>query len=90
MKDKIYVLLREFIYGLDTTEFGDDGQVITYKTKAEAQKSKADYIKDVNAAYKGGDMDSPYQKDIEIAEVEKVGNLFYNPTNNEYYKTIQR
>ena len=85
--NRIYVLLREFIYGLDTTEFGDDGKVITYDSRVEAEASLEEYVQDVNHAYEEGMMDSPYEKDVQVALVEKVGNLFYNSENGEYYRT---
>jgi len=64
-----FVMFRDFIYGLDVTEFGENEKVVLYDTRAEAEESLKEYITDVNVAYKTGDMDEPYQNDIEIREV---------------------
>lgn len=72
-----YVIKREFIYGWDFTEFEEaDSDVysnengeetpIIYDTKEEADKSLADYIKEVNYAFKIGNMDSPYDDDCKV------------------------
>lgn len=61
-------MVREFIYGWDYTEFGENEEVITYSTKEEAEKELQDYIDDVNEAYKNGDMIEPYSDDCKIVE----------------------
>jgi len=66
-----YVMKREYIYGWDFTEFGDNEKPIVYSTKEEADKQLAEYIEDVNDAFKRGDMDSPYEGDCKIFKLEK-------------------
>lgn len=39
---KGFVLLREFIYGLDFTEFGDDEEIIVHETAVEAYEEMLD------------------------------------------------
>lgn len=67
----MYKLQREFIYGWDDTEFDDNEEVITYDTPEEAQASLDDHIKDVNDAYAKGDMDSPYEDDMKVVEIDE-------------------
>ena len=71
MKEIYYAQIREFSYGLDWTEFGDDNgeEIIVYETKEQADADLREYIKDVNEAYKDGFMDEPYQDDIHIFPV---------------------
>lgn len=64
-----WVLLREYIYGFDVTEYDDDGIVILYDTEEEASKELDDYINDVNEAYKQGNMEFPYENDIKVEKV---------------------
>jgi hypothetical protein len=75
-----YAIKREFIYGWDFTEFEEaDSDVysnhngeetpIIYDTKEEADKSLADYIKEVNYAFEQGHMDSPYDDDCKVFKV---------------------
>ena len=68
MAKKKYCMAREFLYGWDYTEFDDNGNVITYSTKKEAEKELRDYINDVNEAHKNGDLSDPYSDDCKIVE----------------------
>ena len=69
-----YAMVREFIYGWDWSEFSDDEGVIPviYNTREEAQASLDEYIKDVNDAYKSGNLEREYadENDMAIAEVK--------------------
>jgi len=60
---------RDYVYGLDTTEFDDDLMVILYDTKEEAEESLRDYIDGVNHAHEIGDVYEPYQDDVSVREV---------------------
>lgn len=66
--DTKFVMFREFIYGLDVSEFCE-GWVVLYDTKEEAEESLKEYIDDTNDAYQNGDLEEPYQNDMEIREV---------------------
>lgn len=79
-------MFREFIYGLDVTEFDENEEVVLYDTEAAADQSLKEYINDVNVAYQKGDLDEPYQNDIEIREVEVYSIVGYL----EDVKTKQR
>jgi len=70
--EKKYALVREFIYGWDWSEFSDNGEPITYDNKGDAQASLDEYIKDVNDAYKAGNLEREYadENDMAIAEVK--------------------
>lgn len=66
-----YAIKREFIYGWDFTEFeegedGEVGEIVFYDTKEEADKSLAEYVDDINHAFKIGNMDSPYDDDCKV------------------------
>ena len=70
MSDNIkWVMFREFIYGLDVTEFDENEVVVLYDTEGEADQSLKEYINDVNVDYQEGNLDEPYQNDIEIRKV---------------------
>lgn len=75
-----YVIKREFIYGWDFTEFeeGEEGDIesilrepIIYDTKEEADKSLAEYVDDINHAFKIGNMDSPYDDDCKVFNLKE-------------------
>lgn len=86
----MYVMLREYIYGLDVTEFNEEGEAILYPDRKDADKSLRDYQRDVNLAFIAGDMDAPYDNDCEIAEVEFSNKqLLRNVDNGEYYSLRQ-
>lgn len=65
-----YAIKREFIYGWDFTEFGEDEEgdrePIIYDTKEEAEDELEDHIKAINRAFKKGHMDSPYEGDCKV------------------------
>ena len=49
-RDVKYIMMREFTYGIDVTEF-HEGRVVLYDTEEEAVKSLKDYILSVNNSY---------------------------------------
>ena len=67
-----YAMVREFLYGWDWSEFYENGQPIIYDNKKDAQASLDEYIKDVNDAYKSGNLEREYadENDMAIAEVK--------------------
>jgi hypothetical protein len=67
-----YAMVREFLYGWDWSEFDENGQPIIYDNKKKAQASLDEYIKDVNDAYKSGNLQREYadENDMAIAEVK--------------------
>ena len=80
------VMVREYLYGKDVTEFGDDGKVILYDTPEDAADELEDYNACITDAYHNGDVDEPYNDDCSMIEVEVIGNkLKCVNTGEEFY-----
>ena len=64
-----WVVLREFMYGDDLTEFGENQEPVTYESKSDAMMSIAEHASDINEAFSLGYRDDPYEDDLRTAKV---------------------
>ena len=67
---KKFVIVREYIYGWDFSEWDEDGIVVLHDTEQEAKDELTSYAEECNQSFSCGMMDEPYQNDMSVAEVD--------------------